>query len=75
MSDAGLPKEVRICSGPVFSSVVEYGISSDRSRYRNVMGNVTDSRHLREICVTGVRGRMKAKVMGGGSRSWEGCTP
>lgn len=50
MLDLGFPKEVMCVLGPVFSSVEECGISSDVMRYKNVMENVTDSRHFWEAC-------------------------
>lgn len=63
---AGLPREVRMCAGPVFGSMVDCGISSDMTRHRNVMANVTDAWHFREVCATGVRGRTKVTGGGGG---------
>lgn len=59
--------------GPVFSSVVECGISSDVIRYRNVIENKIHSRHFREVCVTGVRSGTKAT--GGGDRLCKECLP
>lgn len=58
MLDAGLPKEAAMNKpGPVFSSGVDHGISStDVTRYRKVRKHVTDSRHFREVCVTGAQG-------------------
>lgn len=41
--------------GQCFSSVVDYGISSDLVRHGNVRENVTDRGHFTEVWVTGVQ--------------------
>lgn len=62
----GLPREVRMCAEPVFGSMVDYGISRDMTRHRNVMANLTDTWHFREVCAIRVRGRTKVTGGGGG---------
>ena len=42
--------------GPVFSSAVDYGMSSDVTRYRKDRKHGADSRHFRAVCVTGAQG-------------------